>query len=543
MNAVKLPRLLSFGKKYGLLISDTDVNFVSWKNGNLENIAAFANEDAGVTEFTNFLDTHGSAYKNKPIHVLTNIIGEDYRFERVAHLLGKYKVDFHRRRMAQLFRESELTLSLTQGREEHGRREDLVLFYGLLTEAKVLPWLSAVARPESGRYLAGVHAVAFVSAPILKQVAVAKKGNNTILVTLHEKGLMRQVFYAGTHMRFSRVSKLQDDSPERMAASIRKELERTLKNLAALKVSLLEKIDAHVICPGGLIGQLSGLLTGSNKIDFTLHDAASVARGMGLKSSIDELGRDSSLALAAMFSILHFRQLASFARVQYYWMKAGAAAAVLLLIFYGLFASIPLLTNFWDAQEVAEVNARLEEQRNLAQKNYDEQTGLDDPPSTPENIEATSRVFRLVSNMTISPSQLIYYFARGFELNRKLGLDGIRWYLTDNPEGTVGASRSMFFGGDLYQVLEVRGVFLPIPNETYINVAERAERLLNSFEERPDMRIIPVQMPSPDLPSESLSGVISGALELEAARDRAFTLRLVWKSHEAGYLERFVGQI
>lgn len=542
MIALKIPPFLSIGKKYGLLISDTDVNFVSWKNGELENIAAFVNEDEGVAAFAAFLKEHAATYDNKAIYILTNIIGEDYRFEKVAHLIGKFKTDFHERRMNQLFRGSSLTLSEVQGREEHGRREDLVLFYGLLAEGKVLPWMNVSARPDSGRYLAGVYGVSFVSQPILMQVSDSRKGN-TLLMTLHEKGLLRQVYYTGKQMRFSRVSKIADDSAEKMAAAVRKELERTVQYLNSLKISVVGGIDVHFICPGNLVGQLRELLSGGDKVKFSFHDAAAVAQGMGLKSSIGELGRDSSLALACMFSRLHIHQLAKFDRIRYFWVKGVATAAIIAFALYGVITSVPLVTNFLEIQDVANNNTRLTEQRDLAKKNYNEQTGFGNPPSSPENIAATSRVFSLVSDIQVAPGQLLYYFARGIEGAPRLGISRIRWFLTDNPDDSRGSSRSLFSGNDLFQVLEVDGEFLPIANETYLDVAARAERLLDTFEDRADIRIVPTRIPSSEVPAGSLSGVISDSLEIEAARDRAFSLRVIWKSHEAGYMEKFITQI
>ena len=84
-----------------------------------------------MARFIDHLHANEKVYKGKGFHVLTNIIGEDYRFEKVAHLIGKYKTDFHARRMSQLFRNTSLRFSEVQGREERGRREDWVMFFGL----------------------------------------------------------------------------------------------------------------------------------------------------------------------------------------------------------------------------------------------------------------------------------------------------------------------------------------------------------------------------------------------------------------------------
>ena len=104
---IKIPEFLHFKKKYGLLIADNEVSMVSWRKGNLERIGLFSNDDAGIARFLDFLSKNVNMFKDREFFLMVNIIGEDYRFEKVAHLYGKYKTDFHTKRMQQLFRGSQ----------------------------------------------------------------------------------------------------------------------------------------------------------------------------------------------------------------------------------------------------------------------------------------------------------------------------------------------------------------------------------------------------------------------------------------------------
>lgn len=537
MISIKLP--ITIGRKFGLLISDTDVEFVSWKAGEFEKIAIFSNDDDGVARFSSFLDKNASRYRNASFRILANVIGEDYRMEKVAHLHGKFKTDFHSRRMQQLFRGVSLCNSHVQGREERGRREDIVLFYGMLTENKVLPWMKAITRHPSND-LSGVHAIAFVNAELLKQIGADWRKRPTLLMTIHEKGLLRETHHQGGDVRFSRVSKINDDTVEDVAAAIRRELERTIQYLNSLKISISDGLDIQFVCPGSMVSQLRELMKSSAKIRFFFHDAAAVAQKIGLRSFVGELGRDSSLSLHLMFSRVWRRQLASFNQIRYYWAKMVSVGLAAVFVFFGLIGLYDGGFTFAEAVALSAENSDREARRAEVEGLYNEQLGqLGDPPSSPNNIKAVSDAFRVVSNLDIVPGKLIYYFASAYEKNKRLRLNNMDWYVTDDPANTSGNPLALVKGTDIYQVLEVNGEFLPVPNESYIDVANRAQILMDSFEERGDVSVEAIELPQRQLGTDSLGGVLTDDYNVDAARSRVFRLRIIWVEYDENRINEF----
>lgn len=529
---------ISFGTKYGLLISDSDVEFVSWKKGEFSRIAVFGNDEKGLSRFTALLSKNAYTYRNASFRVLTNIIGEDYRVERAAHLIGKYKTDYHNRRMQQLFRGVSLCTSFVQGRDERGRREDIVLFYGLLTEGKVLPWMRVLDRnPDFS--VEALYSVSFVNEALLKKVCAEWSQKAILLMTMHEKGLLRQTHYDRGHVQFSRVSKISDASAEEVAGALRKELERTIQYLNSLKISIAKGLDIEFICPSNMVGQLRELLKSSEKIRFVFHDASTVAQSIGLTSAIEELGRDSSLSMHVLFSRLWIKQLASLNQVRYFWMKNVAVIAAIAFAVYGASGIVNASFVALGGVAVSAGNSDLTERRDAAQREYDEEFGqLEDPPSSANNITAISEMFRVLSNVSVLPEQLIYYFGQAFEKNKRVSIGSMRWYLTDNANKTVGEGETLVRGGDIYQILEVSGEFLPVPNESYINVASRADLLMESFEQRPDIQVQAVELPRRELVRENLGGVLTDDYAVDAARSRTFRLRIIWKKYDAQAIEQ-----
>lgn len=539
MMSIKLPFL--FGKKSGLLINDTDVELISWKKGDIERVAVFSNDDAGLTRFFDFIEKNERAYRNTAFSILTNVIGEDYRIEKVAHLFGKYKTDFHNRRMQQLFRGVSLCMSFVQGREERGRREDIVLFYGMLTEGKVLPWMQA-ARKNPTHDLVGVYAISFINTQLLKYVNSDWRRSSNLLMTIHEKGLLRQTHYDQGHVRFSRVSKISDESAASVAAAIRKELERTIQYLHSLKISVAGGLDIQFICPANMVGQLRELVQSSEKIRFHFHDASALAQTIGLRSALGDLGRDSSLSLHILFTHLWFRQLASFNHIRYYWLKTVSVVASLVLVIYGLIGGINVLVTSLNVLEIGNVNQELVARRDRLQREYDEAAQFEDPPSESSSIEAVTRTFRVFSNLSVAPGQLIYYFARGYEKNKRLNIYNLRWYLGSSARSTQPEPYALIAGSDIYQVLEVSGEFLPVPGETYLDVANRANVLLDSFEQRSDIQVEGLELPKGDLGDENLSGQLTEDYAVDAARTRTFRLRIVWKQYDRDRINKLIDQ-
>lgn len=529
MATIKIP---SFTKKYGLLVNDTDVLLVSSKSGDFERIALFSNDEAGIQGFTEYLAKNQKQYRNHGFQIMTNIIGEDYRLEKIAHLIGKYKTDFHQRRMQQLFRGSPLCMSIIQGREERGRREDIVLFYGLLTENKVVPWMNAITK-TGDRYLIGVHGVSFVNTPLLSSVASDWRSGNHLLMTIHEKGLLRQTHYSRGQIRFSRVSKIEDDTAENLAAGIKKELERTVQYLHSLKISVVGGVSVQFICPGNMVGQLREMIGGGEKIRFFFHDASALAQTIGLKGAIGELGRDSSLSLHSMFSYVRLFQLAAINRVQFYWMRLFTHIAVVCLALYGVVNAYTPVQVYYDGYSLESERTVLEKRRNQKKNQYESELQLtEDPPSSPENVSAVSNVFRVFGGIDVSPAQLMYYFSRGLSQNKRVRVNNMKWYISNDTSAEDGSVEALVTGEDVFQILDVEGTLIPIANETYVDVADRAEALLNSFEERSDIVIDVIELPSRDLDLSTLSGELSSDFDADAARDRNFKLRIIWKFYD-----------
>lgn len=543
MISIKIPGALQFKKKYGLLITDNEVNLVSWHKGHLERLGIFSNDDTGVARLLDFFSKNGKTYKDRAFYILVNIIGEDYRFEKVAHLIGKYRTDFHAKRMQQLFRGSQFCMSQVQGREERGRREDWVLFSGVLTENKVLPWVHVVTR--GGRYLEGVHMVShLLSDAILNIIGGNAKGNNLVM-TIHERGLLRQTFFANGHLRFSRVSKIIDDSAERVGASIKKELERTLQYLSSLKISIGGGLTVRVISPSNMVGQLREIIAGSERIKFDFQDVVQVAQKIGLRTPLESLGRDSSLPLQMMFSRLNFNQLAKLSLVTYHRVQLFAKVTITACAVWGVTAYWQPLANFQAGYSSAADITELSERAAKMQREYNSevQSVVGTPPSSPENMKAVSDLYSVLESAIVNPTQLLYFVGQGLRKNANVKVKSIDWQVSNSTTVQDNVDAVLVNGRDVYQIVKLDGELLEIgSNETYRDVAARADKLIESFKGRDDIYVEVLSTPSKTISTDNLSGSLSTDLDVEAPSSREFSLRIIWKEYDEDGLAKIVDQ-
>ena len=119
----------------------------------------------------------------------------------------------------------------------------------------------------------------------------------------------------------------------------------------------------------------------------------------------------------------------------------------------------------------------------------------------------------------------------------------MKWYISNNPSATKGTAESLVSGDDIFQILEVDGVLTPIANENYTDVARRARALLASLEERPDIVIDIIELPDEELDVSALSGELSSSFDADAARERDFKLRIIWKFYDKKQIDGLLTKV
>ncbi len=181
-----------------------------WERGQLGAGPCFDISADGVQHFTAWLEGR----ENKPALMLADLVEEDFQRHLLPHVAGRAGLAMRARRLAQAWRDTPFRSAHVQGREDEGRRDDIVLFSALTNPGLLQPWLDAL---ESQRIpLAALYSPAWLSAALLPEEARLEP--HLLLVTEHANGI-RQTYFQRGRLRFSRLAQ--------SASSAEQEAERT----------------------------------------------------------------------------------------------------------------------------------------------------------------------------------------------------------------------------------------------------------------------------------------------------------------------------
>ena len=518
MFSVQLPSFLLFGERQGVVIGDDEVSLVVWKGGELRQVATYANDEKGVALFDQHLSEN--PYRNKGFFVISNVIGEDYRQEHVTHLTGTAKRNFHNRHMRQLFRGSSFFISDTHGREDRGKREDIVLFFGILAATKIDPWLAAITKGDI-RYLTGIHGMPHVVSFL--RPLLPPPSNDSIVITFHENNVMRLTFFTGKKLRFGRVSKIPAGiDAATLATAMKKELERTLQYLGTMRAFTEGTLTVDCICPGGMMGELVQAMPNAGRFEYRFHSAESLHEKAGIKNSLTEAGRDSSLQVHSLCKRIVLRQLAPQRQMMNYWVHLSAQTLVAVLFAYGVYAYVDVgLTSGEGFFTYASKNDEAEELLNQEKAVYQQElASIADKPSSAKNVRAVASAFDAIESKGLTPTRLLYYLSGALVQSGGVSVDNVKWYVSPGAIDPVSDGVGVIVGDDVYQILEVQGT---ADGGTQRQVALRAQELVGAFEQRGDIFIEVLEMPPENL---------SILADEDTSLDRGFSLRLIWRNGE-----------
>ncbi|WP_342114848.1 hypothetical protein [Pseudoduganella sp. OTU4001] len=185
------------------------------ERGQLNAGPCFAPSADGMQSLADWLD----GFQDTPALLLVDLVEEDFQRHLLPHVPGRAGIAMRQRRLVQAWRETPFRNALVQGREEEGRRDDIVLFAALTNPGTVQPWLDVL---EEGRVpLAGIYTPALLGTFLLTEEA--REVPHLLLVSEHAAGI-RQTYFQNGMVRFSRLALA--------GANAEQEAERTRQFLA-----------------------------------------------------------------------------------------------------------------------------------------------------------------------------------------------------------------------------------------------------------------------------------------------------------------------
>ena len=183
--------------------------------------ADFAADEAGYTG----LRQHLERIAPLPIHLLVDLVEEDFQRETAPHVRGPARRTVLATRSARLFPGTPYVSARREGRMPEGRRDDRVLFSAIVRPERIDPWLDALR----GHEVAGIHSLPIASAELLPHLEAG--AGPILLVTESGDRNLRQTFFEDGRLTLSRLATLPPGEPADRAQRIVAEVERLVHHL------------------------------------------------------------------------------------------------------------------------------------------------------------------------------------------------------------------------------------------------------------------------------------------------------------------------
>ena len=150
-----------------ICISAEQASVAFSRNGRLGRCRTFRNDEQGRQIFDQFL----AGIQNVPVHVMADVVEEDYRFELLPHARGRDRTELIDRRLRQLYRNTPYCAAVLQGRDSGKRRDDQYLFIALINPELIDNWITQIRSHELP--VAGVHLLPVIAEPLSQKIAPA----------------------------------------------------------------------------------------------------------------------------------------------------------------------------------------------------------------------------------------------------------------------------------------------------------------------------------------------------------------------------------
>lgn len=508
-----------------------------WRERELVDARAFAYDDAGLIEFSQYLADEPAV----PVYFLVDIVEEEFREETIPHVFGSDRRALIRTKQQRLFRDAHYAHAILQGRESEGRRDDRVLFTALIRPDLLSPWLAQITRHRVP--LAGIYSAPILSAALLKRIPVTS--DHALLVTLQSSGALRQTFFHRGRLKISRLAVLGLGEDGRYAPHLLMEVEKIRRYLNSLRLLPRDNpLDVFVLSRGPILDELREHAADNSIVRHHLFDTAEVAAKIGLTPPPDSPYADILLArlLAAETPRSHYGSREERRYYRVHRLRLGMLAASVFLAFGSLaWSGFTAVKGALAGQEQALVKRQIAfygERYRLAQQR------LPPAPAKGRELKKAVEAVRTLTRFKTSPMPTFVVLSHALDKAPDLEIDRIEWAASTDPDTPLAKSRQSGSapyranvqgtqarsGVALYHVARVAGRVVPFDGN-YRNALETVNRFADRLSKIEDVEDVDVVELPLDVSSEQR---LHGRVGVEAARQQApFELRIVLKVRDA----------
>jgi hypothetical protein len=478
----------------------------------LESEGVFTPDDAGIAQFRDYLRGRRGAL----FSVVADLAGEDFHEDQIPFLRGSDRDAILQRRIAQRYRDTRVAAALSLGSVTVGERKNERLLLASFTNTEQLtPWLDAL--DEAGAKLAGVYSVPLLAPTLTARLGV--KGGRAFVISSNRAGL-RQCFVDDGRLRFARLERIAEMSPQALAMFVRSETQRLAQYLVTLRALPRDgaPVQVLVIAPAGQRAVFEQVLVSDARLAFHTVDATEAERSIRLSSvPAGMLAEALYLHLAAKSPPREqFASREDTRRYLFWKLQRGIVAAGAL----GFAACALAAGARWlEASSVRDRAEQQKEQARTAAQQYERITaGFPVTQTSTENLKLTVVEFRRIAERSGDPDQAMLHVSRVLQQFPQMDLDGLTFsvgVMSERRGEAKPAAQPAAAGAapsNLAVILDVSGRVNSTQRNDYRGITNQVQRFAGALASS-GYELVRTQLPF-DVTSEgTLTGDIGGSAE------------------------------
>jgi len=259
-----------------LYLTNTRLVCLELARGQVREAREFEVSEEGAAAF----DAYLAGVPALPTRLITDLPEEDFRPDTIPHVGPSDRQAIVGRKLGQIFRNTPYRHALVHGREAEGRRDDRVVYAAITNPEMLRAWMEILERREVP--LAGVHSAAVLGTRLVE--ALGLQHPHTLLVHFSPGGALRQTYFRGGEIRFTRLTPLDHEDDRTLGEIVADETTRTWQYLDNLRsFATTDRLEIYVLVHPRQRAAVEPALTGFDQVAYHLLDSGEVAAKVGLE--------------------------------------------------------------------------------------------------------------------------------------------------------------------------------------------------------------------------------------------------------------------
>jgi hypothetical protein len=415
-----------------LFVGSDKVAVYHWANNTIGNSYLFDASAEGFEYFGRYL----SEVDNDPMYVLVDMASEEYRLDTIPHVFGADRKALIERKQDRAFRGTPYLYTEIQNREKSGRRDDNILLSAITSPDVIKPWLKVL---EANK----VPVAGLISVPFLLQEAkniIPDMQDNALVFSLQSVGGLRQFFFRGKTLKFSRLVKMPRYGTQHYPPILAGELDKIRRYVTNAHLTDDKKpLDIYFFGNQELLDEIGKDHINSAKVRYHLLDTGDLAKTCGYDQQEETPFSDKYFVYHLLKNKCknRFAEKKDLRYFQMSQMNKSLRVASFLLMMSGI---------IWGGFNVLEgLTYRQQKKSDAAKADFYQvryevaRERISALPVAPADLSIVVNANNVLNKYTANPVDMFRLISKGLDGFPEIQISNIQWSVNTDPNYKSGA--------------------------------------------------------------------------------------------------------